>query len=125
MRDVISYTGAWERRSGEEYSAMTETSTVDANANARLQFVGGGIRWLGSCGPKQGRAQVVLDGERVATVDCSDQSSKTMQAIFVAEDLEYGAHTIEVKALSTGSGEADGVVSIDAFDILPASRTVN
>lgn len=125
MRDVISYFGTWERHYGEDYSAMTETSTVDGEAGAQLQFLGGGIRWLGSCGPDHGSAQVFLDGLQAAIIHCTDHSIGAMQQLFIADDLDHGAHTIEIRTVSTAPGVAAGVVSIDAFDILPARSMGN
>ncbi len=125
MRDVITYGGHWDRHTDEGFSAMTETSTVDEKGKARLKFVGGGVRWLGSCGTGHGSAQVFIDGESVATVRCGDRPTAKMQELFVASDLDYGSHTIEIRAISSASGEADGIVSVDAFDILPARVPAN
>lgn len=125
MRDVISYTGKWERANGEGFSAMTETSTTADGSRAHLHFVGGGIRWLGSCGPEHGTAQVYLDDKWVATVPCHEETSKVQRELFISDKLEYGAHTIEIRAGSAESGDPKGMVSLDAFDVLPASSAAH
>jgi photosystem II stability/assembly factor-like uncharacterized protein len=123
MRDVIYYTGDWERFFGDDYSAMTETSIADNEGSALLRFVGGGVLWIGSCGPDHGRAQVLIDGRDAVTVNCDGRISGPAQELFIADDLEYGAHTIEVRTMTGENGETSGIVSIDAFDILPANAT--
>jgi len=125
MRDVVLFTGDWERHTGENYSAMTETVTSGVGDGARLQFVGGGIRWLGSRGPKYGSAEVYVDDQLVDTVRCHSNKLENMQELFIAQELEFGAHMIEVRLVSEQIEDRSAVISIDAFDVLPARITVH
>ena len=125
MRDVVLFAGDWEQRHGENYSAMTESIASKVESSVRMRFVGAGIRWLGSRGPEYGSARVYLDDELVETVQCHASEPENMQELFVAQGLEFGAHTIEVRLKSERAEESEGIVSIDAFDVLPAGKTTH
>ena len=118
MRDVFRFQGNWEQRKGDSYSAMTETVTSAQGSSVRLRFVGTGIRWLGSKGPDHGRAQVVIDGETVATVDSSAIRNSELQELFVVENLPHGSHVIEIRVPSNATIRRPGLIAIDAVDIL-------
>jgi len=122
MRDVISYEGEWQRSSGENYSAMTETGTFRSGSSAKLSFIGGGVVWLGSCSPDHGSADVYIDAEYAGSVDCSSRVSGPMQELFSVRDLEHAAHNIEIRPVIADGAGAAIRVSIDAFDILPAEN---
>jgi len=119
MRNVVVFLGQWAQRNGEQFSALSETRTAEDGSSARLRFVGGGIRWLGSKGPDYGLAQVYIDDNLVASVDSHAGEQQAMQTLFSVQDLEFGAHTIEIRALSRNAGDGGEFVSVDAFDVLP------
>jgi photosystem II stability/assembly factor-like uncharacterized protein len=125
MRDVIKYEGSWEQRRSEKFSAMTDTITSGDNSSVQLRFVGGGVRWIGSTGPDHGIAQVYLDGELVETIDCYADAPGDLQTLFVTQNLKSGAHTIEVRLVPPTADRQAGVISIDAFDVLPAARILD
>lgn len=113
LRDVVSLDGNWVTQVGDDYSALTENLSLNAGSTASVSFVGNGIRWVGSKGPKHGDAEVFIDGEIVATVSCRSADREVMQELFSIRNLGYGLHTIEVRARSTSP------VGVDAFDVLP------
>jgi len=115
MRDVVEFSGETERRRNESFSAMTETFLKGSGSRVRLEFVGSGIRWLGSRGDHCGSASVYLDGEFRELVNCHSDEAGNMQVLFQVDDLTYGAHDIEIRVDSDVAGDAVGV---DAFDIL-------
>ena len=99
--------------------ALTETATSKQGAVAELRFVGGGIRWLGSQGPEYGSAEVLIDGEIVETISCRSDELRHMRELFVMQGLEFGPHTIQIRAHSAVAGLHRGTIGIDAFDVLP------
>jgi photosystem II stability/assembly factor-like uncharacterized protein len=125
MRDVVSFSGGWERQRGEQYSAMTETVTSVAGESARLRFVGSGIRWLGSRGPEYGSAEVYIDNELVATVSCHSSELEHMQTLFVSQQIEFGAHTVEVRRVVEKTIAGSGIIGVDGFDVLPSRITTH
>jgi len=111
MRDVVMFDGGWERQSASQYSALTESITSASGGSVSLRFVGGGIRLLGSQGPGYGSGQVFVDNEARGTVSFESAEHKHMEELFEVRGLEPGPHTIEIRA--------DGVIAVDAFDVLP------
>jgi len=112
MRDVVLFEGDWKLQNGEEFSALTQTSSETQGDAVTLRFIGGGVRWLGSTGPDCGSAQVVIDGVPVAEVTCRADEVRHMQDLFAKENLAPGAHTLVIQVTS-------GYVAVDAFDVLP------
>ena len=112
MRNVVTFDGKWKRQSDEDFSARTQTSSGARGDTVTLQFIGGGIRWLGSTGPDCGNAQVSIDGIPVATVSCQADKAGHMQDVFTKEGLTPGPHSLLIRVKS-------GTVTVDAFDVLP------
>jgi photosystem II stability/assembly factor-like uncharacterized protein len=113
MRDVVKFDGAWTRKQGSEYSAMTETVSESSGSRVRLDFLGTGIRWVGSRGPGGGVADVYVDGELLATVNTGTEIASSVETLFSTESLLPGAHSIELVKVSGA-----GVLAVDAFDVL-------
>ena len=112
MRDVVVFDGKWVQKNGEQYSAMTETTTSASGSSVRLRFVGNGIRLLGSRGPDYGSAQVLIDDEAREIISFESDEVRHMQDVFELRGLDPGPHTIEIRTRR-------GVIAIDAFDVLP------
>jgi len=119
MRDVVHFVGNWEQQGGEQYSALTETTSSIAGSGASTRFIGDGVRWLGSKGPAYGSAQVFVDGEFIETVSCRADKLGRMQEIFTVQGLGLGPHQIEVRVNAAASDQKTGIVAVDAFDVLP------
>jgi hypothetical protein len=119
MRNVVEFGDGWERISGPDFSASTETATSGRDGLVTIDFVGSGIRWIGSRGPDYGVAQVYVDDELVGTVACKATSEERLSEIFAIQGLRFGPHTIEVRANPGGHSIEHGKVAVDAFDVLP------
>lgn len=119
MRDVVIFNGDWVQRNGEQYSALTETVTSANGGTVRIRFVGAGIRWIGSQGPGYGSAGVYVDGGLVETVSCRAEEIRHMQTLVELQELGFGPHTIEIRTNPQSAGLDQGLVGIDAFDVLP------
>jgi len=113
MRVNVHFDGNWDTQDGEKYSAMTENLSDREGSSASVSFVGNGIRWIGSKGPSHGDAEVLIDGEIVATISCRSANSSHMQELFSIRNLGHGPHKIRVRARSASP------VGVDAFDVLP------
>jgi len=119
MREVVVFDGDWEERDGDQFSAMTETSTTNEGSSVSMRFIGGGIRLLGSQGPGYGSAQVLIDDELRDTVSFQAEEIRHMQVLFESRGLEHGPHKIEIRKQSEATDSPGGVIAIDAFDVLP------
>src|SRR6266700_6509176 len=93
-----------------------EISYTYDDPDPALQYSGTGIRWIGSKTGNHGFADVYLDGNKVATVDCS--GSQNQAVLYSTSGLTDGPHTLKIVVDGThASGSTDNFVSIDAIDL--------
>jgi photosystem II stability/assembly factor-like uncharacterized protein len=119
MRNVVRFGDGWQRKSGPQFSASTETVTSGRDGLVTVDFVGSGIRWIGSRGPDYGVAQVYIDNKLVETVACKAASVERLSEVFTIQGLPFGPHTIEVRVNPGEDSVGHGKVAVDAFDVLP------
>jgi len=119
MRDVVHFSGDWQRSSGSNFSASTETATSARNSHATVRFVGTGVRWIGSRGPQYGSADVFIDQEFVGSVSCKADDLQFLSEVFTIDGLSFGSHIVEVRANPGKAASGLGKVAVDAFDVLP------
>ena len=98
------------------YSEKISYST-QAGARVRLDFYGRSVSWIASRGPGRGRANVYLDGKRVATIDLYASSTLHRRTVFRKSWPTPGAHRIEIEVVGT-SGRPR--VDIDAIVFIAA-----
>lgn len=119
-REVITYEGDWYIVVGEEYSASSVSHSNVIHNAASLNFVGTGVRWVGTASNEQGIANVYFDGKRVAEVDQFSDRTNFMVPLYLIKDLDYGPHSITIEVTNTKNPKSAGYrTAIDAFDILP------
>jgi photosystem II stability/assembly factor-like uncharacterized protein len=121
MREEIKYEGNWVKETDEEYSALTETFSNVEGSRARLIFVGGGIRWIGSKSNLHGSADVFIDGELISRVSQSldGPSQKKGVTVFETTGLERKSHEIVIKVTCFHGKNPCGRISIDALESEP------
>jgi len=68
---------------------------------------------------------VYIDGELVDSVRCYSSELENMQELFVSQELEFGAHTIEVRLVSEQLAGTSAIIGVDGFDVLPARITTH
>lgn len=112
-RDVIRYTGAWDREEASEASGTGLHVTRSPGAAASLRFVGTGIRVVGSSGTDA--VELVLDGQIVPAPDGSGAENGNVLAFI--DGLDYGPHSLTVR-FAPRNGSASRELAIDAFDAL-------
>lgn len=115
-RDVtITYQGGWaETRTGAASSFFFVTST-EADAEVSLSFVGNGVRWIATTGPKMGSATVRVDGAVDSTVSLAAPSAQMQQAVWEKTGLPCTMHTL---TLTSSAEPGQSAISLDAFDVL-------
>jgi hypothetical protein len=117
---VIQYDGNWKLASGSDFSATSVTHSHVAYSKAVLNFVGTGIKWIGTTSHDQGIAKVYIDGLYQVDVDQFSDVRKTMVDSFSATNLAHGPHTITIEVAEAKNPESTGSrITIDAFDIMP------
>ncbi|HKH09801.1 MAG TPA: choice-of-anchor D domain-containing protein [Rubrobacter sp.] len=114
---AISYGGTWTNQAvtGAFGGSVRHAST--SKDKATYKFTGTQAEWIGTTGPNRGRAEVWLDGVRVATVDLYSPTVGTKQVLFSRDNLSAAAtHQLEVRVLGARNPSSTGTrVDIDAF----------
>lgn len=115
--DIITYTGEWETVRGGDYSDSTQTRSKILGSKASLRFNGSGIRLIGERSSENGSAKVLIEGQLIDKISFKSETYQPSDIIFESTGLSKGNHEITVEVISTG--ENNGWVTIDAFEILP------
>ncbi len=93
-------------------------------ARATLSFTGTAVTWIGARGTQSGIARVYLDDALVAVVDAFSTSEQIQAALFTADGLADGPHTLAIEATGQQNLLAQGaLVVVDAFEVTrPGTR---
>jgi Fibronectin type III domain len=112
----IAYTGLWRQQLlGGSYGGQVKFATA-AGSTAKLTFTGQSVAWVAPKGSTRGKADVLLDGRKVATVDLSSSRTLPRRVVYAANGLSPSVtHTLQVKVLGTAGRPR---VDVDAFVVL-------
>jgi hypothetical protein len=102
-------TAEWRGVSGGHYRFGTGWESAKAQASAKWNYMGRGFRLWAPKGPEYGAFEVLVNGQRVATIDC--KSAKLEPSSIVLEhSLETGYHAVVIRALN-------GTMPLDTLEI--------
>ena len=120
----ITYSGSW----GDWSEAPNYAGTIkfiespNGTETATLTFVGTGIEVITCTNADRGKFEVSIDEVVQGEVDTYSQTTKRQQVIYSKEDLEYGKHTIKVRATNTKSSSSSRTkVELDAFKVIDST----
>jgi beta propeller repeat protein len=116
---AITYTGTWAQvtLSGAFGGQVKHSSTNGSKAT--ITFNGTSISWISTKAKAHGKAEVWLDGVKVATVDLYRSSTQARMTVFTRNNLTPGSHTLEIRVLGTKRTAATSTrVDVDAFIVL-------
>ena len=120
MREVVSYEGQWQSETHDNFSASSVSASDTVGGSVALNFIGTGVAWIGTVGPDQGQAVVLIDGQEIERVDQYSQTSQNLVTVFSITDLDAGPHTINIKIVDDKNPASTGhKIVIDAFDVFP------
>ena len=116
----ISYDEHWKRIRDEDFSAMTASHSDIAKSKAMFNFVGTGVKWIGTKSNSQGIAKVYIDGEFKAAVDQFNDNREVMVTSYQIANLPHRNHSIVLELTGAKNPKSTGSrVELDAFDVLP------
>ena len=121
----IVYSGNWGDWSEDTNHAGTIKYIEDpvGNETATLTFVGTGIEVITCTNADRGKFEISIDGKVIDEVDTYSSSTVRQVTIFSKDDLEYGKHTITVRATNTKSEASRKTkVELDAFKVLDSTK---
>ncbi len=116
----IAYAGTWTQQSlSGSYGGAVKYATVNG-ATATLSFTGRNVAWVAPKSNARGKAEVYLDGMKVATVDLYSSTALSRKVLYSANGLNPSvSHTLEIKVLGTKNASSTGTrVDVDAFVVL-------
>jgi hypothetical protein len=115
----IAYEGAWTTSTIPNFFGNTARVSTTAGSTATLKFTGTNVGWVTRRSPTSGKAEVYLDGVRVATIDLYSPTPRFRQMVFVRNGLASATHTLEIRVLGTKSAASGGTrIDIDAYVVL-------
>jgi hypothetical protein len=118
---AISYVGLWSTQTLAGTSGGAQKYAKGAGTEkATFAFTGNEVAWVAPTSSNRGKADVYLDGTRVATVDLYSSSGQTRKVVFSRAGLDPSvSHTLEVRVLGTKNAASKGKrVDVDAFVVL-------
>lgn len=120
----IVYSGSWSDWSENTNHAGTIKFIENpvGGETATLTFVGTGIEVISCTNYDRGELEIIIDGVSQGKVSTYSSTAKRQEVVYSNEDLEYGKHTIVVKATNTKVDAASKTkVEFDAFKVLDTS----
>ncbi len=115
---AIQYSGTWYPNTNSADSGGSAVLAMDAGSGAQFTFTGTAIQWIGLSDPYSGIAQVYLDGNLAATVDCYSATQKSATVEYTASDLTRATHTLTIIATGTKDASSAGSwVWVDALNV--------
>lgn len=118
FREEIRYEGKWNLEKEDGYSALTETFSKHKGNRATLNFVGSGIKWIGSVSSEHGNADIFIDGELAGRVSQKVEGPTKKKGVVVFEKtgLERRSHEIVIEVVCPDEQQLCGWVSVDALE---------
>jgi photosystem II stability/assembly factor-like uncharacterized protein len=116
--DMVHYGEKWGVLKNDNLSAQSLTATDIAWKSCTFSFMGTGISWIGTKSPRQGIANVYLDGVFMNAVDQYHATAIFLEPLFTVQDLPYGPHRIQIHPTRNKNPRSSGkYTTIDAFDV--------
>jgi hypothetical protein len=116
----VAWVGAWTAVGGGAYTRGTDRHSSNKGARATLILEDvAGVAWVSHRGRGNGRAIVLVDGVRVATIDLYSSSPQRRVVVFSTRFADGGDHRVEVRVAGTHHAASTGSrVDLDAFLVL-------
>ncbi len=117
---AIAYSGTWTRQSlSGAYGGAVKYATT-SGATSTFTFTGRNVAWVAPKSSTRGKAEVYLDGRKVATVDLYSSTALSRRVVYAANGLDPSvSHRLQIKVLGTKNASSSGTrVDVDAFVVL-------
>jgi trimeric autotransporter adhesin len=116
---AITYTGTWKRVALSGASGGYVKKSGNTGARATFSFSGRTIGWVSTLGPDRGKADVWLDGVKVATIDLYTPTSQKARLVWTSPTTGPGSHSLQIRVLGTRNASSTGVrIDLDCLLVL-------
>lgn len=120
---AILYTGDWKPWPSPFADTHEEYYTAMPKGYAEYNFVGAGIKWYGTVNFDCGKADVIIDGEYMATVDAYNPTRLSKQLLYSNSRLIYGKHIIKIFCTGEKNDKATNCdVVVESFQYLASPK---
>lgn len=122
----ILYTGDWKAWPSPFDNNHEEYYTAEPRAYAEYNFTGNGIKWYGTSNFDCGKADVILDGNHITTVDTYSPVRLTKQLLYINSRLTYDHHIIKIFCTGMKNDKATNCdVVVESFQFLSSKVDSN
>ncbi len=117
---ALAYSGAWSTGTSTSYYGGALKYQGTAGSRVAITFKGRSVSWVSTRNSNRGKAEVWLDGVKVATIDLYASTFLPRRTVFARNGLSTSVpHTLEVRVLGTRNDSSTGTrVDADAFVVL-------
>lgn len=115
---IVTFTGTWNRFENSAYWGGSVRRAQAAGSYVDIPFYGNRAVLVGSRSSSNGKANIYIDDVYLATIDTYSSTTQYQQELFVADQLEEGAHVMRVEADWTrNSSSSNYYVTIDVLNV--------
>lgn len=115
--------GSWKKIKRKAAFGDSVVRTSKKKASVKLTFTGTGVIWYGRKSTSGGKAEVWLDGKKVAVV--SQYATKTAEprVVWAASGLKKGTHKLTVVCAGAKAADGGGTqTEVDAFQVQGSAK---
>jgi hypothetical protein len=108
----LSYSGSWSTTKSPVFWGGAARKSSQAGAKASITFTGRSIMWVARKGPNRGKAQVYVNGIKVATIDLRATTYQAQRVVWVGSWSSSISRKVTIRVLGTRNRPR---VDFDAF----------
>lgn len=113
---AVKWTGAWSTNRLPAHRGRSARLAMETTSSVSLAFTGTGVSWIGYRDEWSGIADVLIDGQRRATVDTYSKTARGQVELYAVDDLRDGSHTLTIQPTGRRSPNSGGAwIWVDAF----------
>jgi hypothetical protein len=112
---LLARWGSWWTSSQDPAIGDSAWRTKSRGATATLRFKGTRFAILGAKAPICGRAEIFIDGKKVAVLSQYRSTTAYRRVMYARSGLPYGTHVVTVRALASPSTGTGVRTDVDAF----------
>ena len=108
----VSYAGSWSTLKSAVFWGSAARTSTRAGATASITFTGRSIAWVARSGPDRGKAEVYVNGTKVATVDLYSKTYQRQRIAWAGSWSSSASRKVTIRVVGT---KGHPRVDIDAF----------
>jgi hypothetical protein len=107
---LMVYVGSWKKTTPSKALGGSARYATTSTRSATFRFTGYDVGWIATRYRSSGKAQVLIDGVVVTTLDLDTSSTAYRKLVFQRHFSTLGAHTLQIRPVGDGRVDIDGFV---------------